>query len=634
MWFLLVCMFGSCNALTTMRDVDHCPVCGSQWSAMILGIVIGLLGMYWFGQEKKGSISPKNGMVRNEIIAPDIQTNELPMGKYGAREVLLPMRSEQMRQYMNQIVELIVEYVRNPQKYKVLTEEKFGFIYKKLPKQMPDDGEDFNKILADVYEKLLPGLLHWQHPQFHGYFACANSYPDLLADALINGLSVVPFAYISAPSIFELEMVVVNWFARALGLPQDFQFAEDAATSKGGGIISRLFFLMAARTRKLRELISDDHPNRREAEAHLLPRLVAYASSEAHSSIEKAALMAMIRIRPVRPSEDHFGLNGQLLQRQIKKDLAEGNIPFYIHGSLGTTNTSACDNLEELGKLAAEHKCWFHVDMAYGGNALICPEFRYLAKGIELVDSINCNMHKMLLCSVPMSFMWCRHKQHIEKAFAVHPAYLKDKSKSPNLRHWGIPLSRRSLCLKGWFVMRTFGLNGMREHVRRMVKLADQFRTLIKNDGRFEFVGNPILTLTAFRLRDSKPEEANRLTLGLCEYLNRSNRIFVTHAKPMNIDVIRVNMSFNLANEEDVNDSYQILSELTEEFLAENSSFSAHRCLASEVTPIRGSPMVLTDPTLSSPLSPPSKSRTPFSPLYRNAASPRSSSWRNLQPKK
>ncbi|KAI6225736.1 Aromatic-L-amino-acid decarboxylase-like protein [Aphelenchoides besseyi] len=592
-------------------DEAKCPTTTSPMVSILFGVAIGAASVYYFMVHNKISTKivtvPESPGSVTLALRDEQQPRGLPKEKYGCRETYWPVNSDQFRVYMNQIVELIIEYVRRPHKYKVFTDKRFGFVYNNFPKDMPQTSEDFHKILESVYETILPGLLHWQHPQFHGYFGAGFSYPDILGETLASGLSVIPWAWLGSPSLAELEMVVINWFGRAIGLPADFYFAEDPTMSKGGGIISmsssEIIFvcIMAARTKKLRELVSDKDPDRREKEAQFLPKLVAYTSAEAHSAIEKGALMSMVRIRPVRPSEEHFGLNGSLLDRQIKKDVANGLIPFYIHGSLGTTNTTACDNLEELGQIAQHYKCWFHVDAAYGGSALICPEYRYLAKGIELVDSLNCNMHKMLLCSVSMSFLWCRHKNDVQNAFAVHPTYLIHQAETPSFRHWGIQLSRRALSLKAWFVFRTFGLKGMQEHVRRMARMASIFRELIKHDSRFELVGHPILTLTTFRLRGMETEEANKLTMGLCEYLNRSNRIFVTHAKPMNLDTIRVNISFNLTDEQDVDESYRILSELTDEYLSEQQTFSTYRYLAKAHTPIQGSPLVLTDSTVASP---------------------------------
>ncbi|KAI6241424.1 Aromatic-L-amino-acid decarboxylase, protein [Aphelenchoides fujianensis] len=261
-----------------------------------------------------------------------------------------------------------------------------------------------------------------------------------------------------------------------------------------------------------------------------------------------------------------------------------------------------------------KYGCWFHLDAAYGGGALLCPEYRHLAKGIEMVDSTNVNMHKasgsllstMLLCSVPMSFLWSRRKVDMENAFAVL-----------SLR---IQLSRRSLALKGWFVMRMFGLKGMQEHVRRMVRMADRFRELIAKDERFEMVGKPILTLAAFRLRGEHTKENGQHTMELCDFLNRSHRIFVTHARPMGIDVIRVNISFNLTSEADIDESYAIISQLTDEFLAERPQFSSLRFVAREATPIAGSPATpRTDPT--------------NSPHIKRAVSPPSSSVKAVSPK-
>jgi aromatic-L-amino-acid decarboxylase len=179
--------------------------------------------------------------------------------------------------------------------------------------------------------------------------------------------------------------------------------------------------------------------------------------------------MAMIRLRAIKPNTSDFGLTGAQLEKVIKKDIANGFIPFHIHGSLGTTNSVAIDRLEELSDVAKRYNCWIHVDAAYGGCPMICPEFRHLGKGIENLDSINLNLHKWPFCSSSMSMLWSRNGNAVQNTFAVHPVYLvSENSDLPAFRHWGIQLSRRSLCLKVWFVMRIYGLEGMQKQIRQV----------------------------------------------------------------------------------------------------------------------------------------------------------------------
>lgn len=301
----------------------------------------------------------------------------------------------------------------------------------------------------------------------------------------------------------ELETIVLDWFGKALDLPKFF--LTDYPGSRGGGVLQgsasecALVCLMAARARAISMLKGDD--NEEVHESVYLPQLVAYTSKEAHSSVEKAAKMAIIKLR-ILDTDDRGRFRGDTLREAIAKDLEIGLTPFFVVATVGTTGACAFDNLVEIGEVCREvPSIWFHVDGAYAGNSFILPEMRKFKEGLEYADSFNTNPNKLLLTSFDASTMWVKDVMLLKTALTVNPLYLQhEHSSAIDYRHYGIPLSRRFRALKLWFVFRSYGITGLQKYIRNHIKLAKYFEQLVEEDDRFEVRNDVHLGLVCFRL--------------------------------------------------------------------------------------------------------------------------------------
>lgn len=296
---------------------------------------------------------------------------------------------------------------------------------------------------------------------------------------------------------------MLDWYAKALGLPTFF--LSDAPGSCGGGALQgsasdcALVCLITARARAIKKL---KQGNEHIHDSVYLPQLVAYASKEAHSSVEKAAKMAIVKLR-ILDTDNHGCFRGDALRAAIERDVAEGLTPFFVVATVGTTAACAFDNLTELGKVCKDYpSIWFHVDGAYAGNSFILPEMRRFAKGMEYADSFNTNPNKLLLTNFDASAMWVKDVMALKTALAVNPLYLQhEHSSAIDYRHYGIPLSRRFRALKLWFVFRSYGIVGLQNYIRNHIKLAKKFEALVQDDERFEVRNDVHLGLVCFRLR-------------------------------------------------------------------------------------------------------------------------------------
>lgn len=349
----------------------------------------------------------------------------------------------------------------------------------------------------------MPGMVHWNHPKFFAYFSSGNSYPSVLGDLLASALAPICFSWASCPASTELETIVLNWYGKALGLPKGF--LSDAQGSTGGGALQgsasecTLVSMLAARARTI-DTLKGAQVNVHESV--FLPQLIAYSSKEAHSSIEKAAKMALVKLKII-DTDSQGRMRVDLLKEAIQKDIKSDLTPFYVVATVGTTGAASFDNLTDIGKVCQEiSTIWFHVDGAYGGNSFILPEMRKFSQGLEYADSFNCNPNKLLLTTFDASAMWVKDVLTLKKALTVNPLYLQhEHDKAIDYRHYGIPLSRRFRALKLWFVFRSYGIKGLQAYIRNLMALAKKFEMLVKKDERFEVCNDVFLGLVCFRLR-------------------------------------------------------------------------------------------------------------------------------------
>ena len=356
------------------------------------------------------------------------------------------MSSTEFREYGYAVIDWIAEYYENVENYSVKSDVKPGEIRKNLQKAPPKDGKSIDFLLEDIDNLIMPGITHWQSPKFFGYFPSNTSGPSILADLISSSLGVNGMVWETSPACTELETHVLDWLAEMLSLPEYF-----LSDNNGGGVIqdtassASLCALIAAREKKTK------------GKSNLFgskENLVAYASSETHSSIEKAAMIAGIGSKNIRKIDvnDDFSMNTDLLTKQIIKDIKEGYSPFFVCATIGTTSSNAIDSLYKIGKVSNQYKLWMHVDAAMAGTAAICPEYRYMHKGLEYAESYLFNPHKWMLTNFDCSCLFIKNKKDLISALSIMPEYLKtdtsNKDDVIDYRDWQIPLGRRFRSLK------------------------------------------------------------------------------------------------------------------------------------------------------------------------------------------
>ncbi|VDM97369.1 unnamed protein product [Thelazia callipaeda] len=315
----------------------------------------------------------------------------------GQSEKASGMSSSDFRKYGKQMVDYIADYIENIQKKRVVPAIEPGYLRDLLPETAPQHAEVFENILRDFDKYIMPGVTHWQHPRFHAYFPAGNAFPNLLADMVSDAIGAVGFSWAACPAMTELEIIMLDWFGRMIGLPDAFlPFTENG---KGGGVIQgsasecNFVSLLAARFEVLKEL-KQRFPF--VEEGLLLSKLVAYCSKEAQSSVEKACMIGMVKLK-ILDTDSKFRLRGETLRIAVEDDRDLGLIPFFVSTTLGTTSCCSFDVLSEIGPVCQENDLWLHVDGAYAGSAMICPEFRPLMDGIEYAMSSNTNPNKFML---------------------------------------------------------------------------------------------------------------------------------------------------------------------------------------------------------------------------------------------
>jgi aromatic-L-amino-acid/L-tryptophan decarboxylase len=429
---------------------------------------------------------------------------------------------EEFRSNAHQFVDWIADYFLNVEKYPVRSQVNYGQIRNSLPAEAPNEPESISEIFKDFKEKIIPGITHWQNPNFFAYFPANSSLPSVLAEFLTAALGVQGMKWITSPAATELEEVVTEWLRKMIALPADFSgVIVDTAS------VATLCAILASRERVT--------CNRTNFEG-MQNKFVVYCSSEAHSSIEKAVRIAGLGSDNLRKiaTDDFCKMIPEKLQSAIEEDIKSGKTPACIIGALGTTGTCAIDPIDKIGPIAAKYNIWFHIDAAFAGTALILPEFRNSITGLEFADSLVFNPHKWMFTNFDCSAFFVKDKDHLQNTFRLIPSYLQTQTNTEanDYSNWGIHLGRRFRSLKLWFVIRNFGLNGLQAKIREHIQLAVFFEENITKHGTFKIVVPRTLTVVCFRFEPtgiSNEDEINRLNSILLEKINASGKLYISH---------------------------------------------------------------------------------------------------------
>jgi aromatic-L-amino-acid decarboxylase len=434
------------------------------------------------------------------------------------------MSMDEFRRYGYAVVDWISDYYEKVESYPVMSQMRPGEIRAKLPIEPPEKGEAFESILRDMDRIIMPGITHWQSPNFYAYFPSNASGPAILGDLISSGLGVQGMLWITSPACTELETHVLDWLADMLDLPNKFK-----SKNAGGGVIqdtassASLSALLAARERSTGYATNERGCN---------GNLVAYSSTQTHSSIEKAVKIAGLGRQNLRliAVDEKFAMRPEALALQILEDRKTGLTPCFVCATVGTTSSNALDPLPEIGRICQDEGLWLHVDAAMAGTAAICPEYRYIQNGLEFADSYCFNPHKWMFTNFDCDCFFVADRASLIRTLSILPEYLRNQATEAgaviDYRDWHIQLGRRFRSLKLWFVIRHYGLEGLRFHIRQHIRMAQSFAKWVDESKDFELAAPAPLNLVCFRHKGG--DEINQQIL---DRLNKSGKIYLTHTR-------------------------------------------------------------------------------------------------------
>jgi len=444
-----------------------------------------------------------------------------------------------------EIIGWIDQYLNHISNFPVKSPVAPGEIYSQIPANAPQKPESLDQIMQDLDEIIMPGITHWQHPNFHAYFPANSSVESILAECITSAIGAQCMIWDTSPAAAELEQRMMEWLRETMGIPGDYEgVIQDSASS------ASLVALLTAR-----EVSTNFTSN----EVGVPNNLRVYCSTETHSSIEKAVGICGIGKRNLVKigTDQHLRMNPELLEQQIKSDLENGYHPMTVVAAIGTTGTVSVDPLKEIAAICKKYSIWLHVDAAYAGTALLLPEYRWMIEGIEQVDSFVYNPHKWMFTNFDCSVYFVKKAELLIHTFEVLPEYLKTKSRGlvNDYRDWGVPLGRRFRALKLWFVIRSMGIEGIQEKLRKHIQLNQKFSKAIQGVQDIELAMEPFLNFTCFRLNPKGMESnemLNKLNESFLEEINGRGRVFLTHTKINDRYTIRMIIGQTYVEEEHV----------------------------------------------------------------------------------
>ncbi|PYL10494.1 MAG: amino acid decarboxylase [Verrucomicrobia bacterium] len=483
---------------------------------------------------------------------------------------------EEFRKQLHELADWIADFREHIEELRVAPDDKPGAISAQLPAQAPEEGEPFGKILDDINRLIIPGMAHWSHPMFLGYFGWTTTAPGILGEIISAPLNVNAMTWRTCPAATELESVVINWIRQWVGLPRDFDgVVYDTASV---GIMHALAVAREEASPSTRKdgLIDRD-----------LPRFRVYTSDQAHNAAEKAAIALGIGKDNVRrvPSDGEFQMEMSILRKAITEDRQSGFKPIAVVATAGTTSTASVDPIPELARLCREEEMWLHIDAAYGGGFAILPEFKWIAEGWSDADSVIINPHKSLFVPLDFSVLYVRDLERLRRVFTLAPPDVlrgDTMEAARNYMDYGIQLGRRFRALKAWVIFRSLGREGIASRLRESVRLAQVLADWIKSDNRFKLVAPVSMGVVCFRFvravvptrrGDAGPgsptpateERLDQLNSEIVERINASGRAYLTQTKLRGRTVMRIGLGNVLTTEEHLRKAWEIILETASE---------------------------------------------------------------------
>ena len=468
------------------------------------------------------------------------------------------MKNEDFRRAGHQFIDWIADYFENVEKFPVVPAVEPGDIKRRVPAVPPARGEAMEAIFRDFETDILPGVTHWQHPGWFAYFPANNSPASVLAEFLTAGLGAQCMTWVTSPAAAELEEAVLDWLRQMIGLPEGFSgVIQDTAST------ATLCALLSARERAT---------GFESNESGFRAPLTVYASEEAHSSVDKGVRIAGYGKRNLRrvPTDDRFALRPDRLEEAVVRDREAGLQPACVVATAGTTSSGGLDPLRAVGEICRKHGLWFHVDAAWAGTAALIPEKRSILDGAELADSLVFNPHKWMVTNFDCSAYFIRDPSSLVRTFEINPEYLRTgfDARVKNYRDWGIQLGRRFRALKLWFVIRSYGVEGLQAMVREHIRLAGLVKEWVEADHRFELLAPADLALVCFRLNDGRDEpELNELNGRLLKRINASGRAFLSHTTLRDKFTLRLVVGQRTTEERHVRQAWDVITDAAREVL-------------------------------------------------------------------
>ena len=466
------------------------------------------------------------------------------------------MTPEEFRRFGHQLVDWVADYRTTVGNLPVMARSAPGDIKASLPASPPESPEAFDAILRDVDRIIVPGLSHWQHPRFFGYFPSNGLLASVLGDYLSTGLGVLGLSWQSSPALSELEEVMADWLRQMVGLSPSWSgVIQDTAST------STLVALLCARERATNFGLARGGLQGEESP------LVVYVSKHSHSSVEKAALLAGFGRKNLRhvAHDENFAMRPEALEAEIAADIAAGRHPCAVVATTGTTTTTAVDPVGAIGAIAEAHGIWVHVDAAMAGSAMILPECRWMWEGIDRADSIVINPHKWLGAAFDCTLYYVRDPGHLVRVMSTNPSYLKSSvdDRVKNLRDWGLPLGRRFRALKLWFLIREQGVAQLQTRLRRDLANAQWLAQQARETQGWRVLA-PVHLQTVCLRHEPKGVDGTQLdrhTLGWLDRINASGEAYLTPAVLEGRWMVRVSIGAERTERADVDELWRILQD-------------------------------------------------------------------------